>query len=65
MWTQELAQSYSSVADLSQAGLITPDEAQRLLDLGEQFKVRITPYYAGLMSASRGLPDPPPSHPGV
>jgi lysine 2,3-aminomutase len=56
MWTQDLAQSYSSVDQLSQAGLITPGEANRLSNLGDRFKVRITPYYAGLMSASADCP---------
>jgi lysine 2,3-aminomutase len=56
MWKQELAQSYSTVTELSQAGLITPDEAVRLSSLGERFKVRITPYYARLMTASPDCP---------
>jgi lysine 2,3-aminomutase len=56
MWSQDLAQSYSSVAALSQAGLITPAEAERLGGLGDRFKVRITPYYASLMTPSRDCP---------
>jgi lysine 2,3-aminomutase len=56
MWTQELAQSYSSVPELSRAGLITSEEARRLESLGSRFKVRITPYYAALMSPARDCP---------
>jgi lysine 2,3-aminomutase len=56
MWSQELAQSYSSVAALSHAGLISPEDAQRLEVLGERFKVRITPYYASLMRPERDCP---------
>ena len=56
MWKQELAQSYTSVEALDQAGLITPDEAVRLRGLGERFKVRVTPYYAELMSPAPNCP---------
>jgi lysine 2,3-aminomutase len=56
MWKQHLAQSYSNVNELAQAGLITSAEASRLADLGERFKVRITPYYASLMKPQRDCP---------
>lgn len=56
MWNQELAQSYSSIDELSRAGLISTDEAARLAGLGDRFKTRITPYYAGLMRAERDCP---------
>jgi lysine 2,3-aminomutase len=56
MWSQELSQSYTSVADLSRAGLLAPSEAERLSDLGSRFQVRITPYYAGLMSQNPACP---------
>lgn len=51
MWTQQLAQSYTSVDELSRAGLLRPDEAARLARLGERFQVRVTPYYASLMQS--------------
>jgi lysine 2,3-aminomutase len=51
VWQAELAQSYDSVASLADAGLLAPAEAARLHAVGEAFRVRITPYYAGLMRA--------------
>jgi lysine 2,3-aminomutase len=50
MWKQELAQSYDSVHSLSEAGFLAPSEADRLRSLGERYKVRVTPYYAGLIT---------------
>ncbi|MGK5085781.1 KamA family radical SAM protein [Bdellovibrionota bacterium FG-1] len=56
MWKQELAHSYDSVQALKEAGLISPSEAKKLEALGAQFKVRVTPYYARLMSSSPNCP---------
>ncbi len=50
LWKQEILQSYATVSDLVHHRLISPTEAQDLEALGDQFKVRITPYYASLMS---------------
>jgi lysine 2,3-aminomutase len=55
-WNQELAQSYSQVSDLARAGLISTAEAAQLADLGDQFKIRITPYYAKLIDNSPDCP---------
>jgi lysine 2,3-aminomutase len=55
-WKQELLQSFTSISDLTKSQLITTTEAAQLNQLGEQFKVRITPYYAGLMSSSPHCP---------
>lgn len=55
-WKEELLQSISSVSDLLQANLISSQEATHLESVGNQFKVRITPYYASLMSNSRDCP---------
>jgi lysine 2,3-aminomutase len=56
MWSQQLSQSYTSVESLSQAGLIAPLEAERLAKLGDRYQVRITPYYASLMSPAPDCP---------
>lgn len=55
-WRQQLLQSYSQVEDLKNAGLISDLEAKELHTLGEQFKVRVTPYYARLMDSSADCP---------
>ena len=55
-WKQQLLRSYSSIADLCKATLITSVEADKLQSLGEKFKVRVTPYYASLMEASSECP---------
>lgn len=56
MWSRQLSQSYTSVESLSQAGLIAPAEAQRLAQLGERYQIRITPYYASLMTQALDCP---------
>ncbi len=56
MWTQELAQSYTSLAHLKAANLVSSEEAERLTKIGARFKVRITPYYASLMSSDSQCP---------
>ncbi len=55
-WKQELSHSYSTVSDLLENGLISPDEALRLKELGEKFFLRITPYYSRLMKNSKTCP---------
>ena len=42
MWKQELAQAYSSVDDLRQAGLLSPSEAARLESLAQPGQILIT-----------------------
>jgi lysine 2,3-aminomutase len=51
-WRQEILNSFRSIDDLLKNQIITHDEAIRLRLLGDRFKVRITPYYAGIMNGS-------------
>jgi lysine 2,3-aminomutase len=55
-WRQELLHSFSNVADLTKHGLLTAEETKKLGQLGSRFEVRITPYYANLMSADPDCP---------
>jgi lysine 2,3-aminomutase len=56
MWSRQLAESYTSVQSLREAGLLAPDEADRLASLGDRYQIRVTPYYAGLMSNEPDCP---------
>lgn len=55
-WKQELLNSYTSGTDLAKAGIITELEAARLGKVSELFKIRITPYYANLISSDPACP---------
>jgi len=55
-WTEELRASYTDVASLLKHHLISAPEAEELKAIGDRFKVRITPYYAGLMSEDKNCP---------
>jgi lysine 2,3-aminomutase len=55
-WKKELLQSYTSVEQLLNRGLITPSEASNLRKIGDQFKIRITPYYTKLIENSIDCP---------
>ncbi len=55
-WKQELLHSYTSVSDLLRNHLVSDSEAQKLENIGEKFRVRITPYYAKIMSKSPECP---------
>ena len=55
-WKEQLLHSYQSLKDLVRAGLISESEAHALEPIGKDFKVRITPYYAALISPQSDCP---------
>jgi lysine 2,3-aminomutase len=56
-WQQELRESYTSIADLVQAKLISETEAQQLpASLAAQYPIRISRYYARLLQPHAHCP---------
>lgn len=58
LWKQELLQSFTEISTLVEKQILSPAEAKKLESSGQEnpYKIRITPYYAGLMSASSDCP---------
>lgn len=55
-WKHQLRDSYTTVGQLAHAGLVSDTEAQQLEALGDRFQIRLTPYYAGLISPEKNCP---------
>ena len=55
-WKQELLNSCTTVSDLTALHLISLKEAQSLESISNEFKIRITPYYAQLIENSPDCP---------
>lgn len=55
-WQNEFKASLTSVRDLLAADLILEAEAEQLRRIGDEFKIRITPYYTKLMERRADCP---------
>ncbi len=55
-WKRELLNSLTNVQDLADHRLISKDEAGRVESISQEFKIRITPYYAQLIENSPDCP---------
>lgn len=55
-WKSELLTSMTQVSELVRLNLVSADEAKQLSEMTEDFKLRITPYYANLITNSPDCP---------